>query len=65
MNVIGVDFTSRPSPSKAITCAICQFDGLRLGVEELRRLESFDAFTAFLQGRGSPASTFLSGSLID
>jgi hypothetical protein len=52
MNVIGVDFTSRPSPSKAITCAICQFDGFRLVVEELRRLESFDVFTAFLNAPG-------------
>jgi hypothetical protein len=52
MKVIGVDFTSRPSASKAITCAICQFDSEHLVVEELRRLESFNAFTAFLNAPG-------------
>ncbi|HEY3382620.1 MAG TPA: DUF429 domain-containing protein [Vicinamibacterales bacterium] len=52
MEVFGIDFTSRPSRSKAITCAGCQFDGDRLVVEDLQRLESLDAFGAFLDSPG-------------
>ena len=52
MNVYGIDFTSRPSRSKAITCAKCQFDGDRLVVDYLQRLESLDAFGAFLDSPG-------------
>ena len=52
MNVYGIDFTSRPSRSKAITCAECQLDRDRLVVECLQRLESLDAFGAFLDSPG-------------
>ena len=52
MNVFGIDFTSRPSRSKAITCARCRLDGDRLVVDGLQRLESLDAFGAFLDSRG-------------
>lgn len=52
MNVFGVDFTSRPSRSKPITCARCQFDGDRLVVDRIERLESLDAFSAFLSSPG-------------
>ena len=52
MNVYGIDFTSRPSRSKAITCAKCQLDGDRLVVDYLQRLESLDAFGAFLDSPG-------------
>ena len=52
MNVYGLDFTSRPSRLKAITCAKCQLDGDRLVVDYLQRLESLDAFDAFLDSPG-------------
>ena len=52
MNVYGIDFTSRPSRSKAITCAKCRLDGDRLVVDYLQRLESLDAFGAFLDSPG-------------
>ena len=52
MNVYGLDFTSRPSRSKAIPCARCQLDGDRLVVDYLQRLESLDAFGAFLDSPG-------------
>ena len=52
MNVYGLDFTSRPSRLKAITCAKCQLDGDRLVVDYLQRLESLDAFGAFLDSPG-------------
>lgn len=48
VKVFGIDFTSRPSRSKAIACARCQLDGDRLVVEDVQRLESLDAFDAFL-----------------
>ena len=52
MKVVGIDFTSRPSRSKAITCASCRLDTDRLVVDDLERLESFDAFSAFLDSPG-------------
>ena len=52
MNVYGIDFTSRPSRSKAITCAACQLDGDRLVVHDLQPLVSLDAFGAFLDSPG-------------
>ena len=52
MKVFGIDFTSRPSRSKAITCAWCRLDDDRLVVEDLQRLESLDAFDAFLDSPG-------------
>ena len=48
MTVYGIDFTSRPSRSKAITCTTCELDGNRLVVGYLQRLESLGAFDAFL-----------------
>ena len=52
MTVYGIDFTSRPSRSKAITCATCELDGNRLVVDYLQRLESLGAFDAFLDSPG-------------
>ena len=52
MKVFGIDFTSRPSRSKAIACAGCQLDGDRLVVEDVQRLESLDAFDTFLDSPG-------------
>ena len=52
MNVFGIDFTSRPSRSKAIACARCRLDRDCLVVEDLQRLESLGAFSAFLDSPG-------------
>jgi hypothetical protein len=52
MNVLGIDFTSRPSRSKPITCARCHLEGDRLVVSGLDRLESLDAFSAVLRSAG-------------
>lgn len=52
MSVFGIDFTSRPSRAKAITCAGCGFVGDRLIVHAIDSLTSLDAFSAFLDSRG-------------
>lgn len=52
MHVFGLDFTSRPSRSKPITCASCHLAGDRLVVDELLQLESLDAFSQFLETPG-------------
>ena len=50
--VFGVDFTSRPTFSKAIVCARCRLEGPLLLVERLERMSSFDEFTRLLQTSG-------------
>lgn len=52
MNIFGIDFTSRPSRSKAITCAKCRIDADCLAVEDIQRWESLDSFRAFLDSPG-------------
>jgi hypothetical protein len=44
MKVLGIDFTSRPSRRKPITCLHCKMDGTTLRVQ---RLEEWPAFAAF------------------
>ncbi len=52
VGVLGVDFTSSPTFSKAIVCAHCQLSGSSLLVERLERLTSFDGFTRLLEMPG-------------
>lgn len=44
MRIYGIDFTSRPTARKPITCAACVLEGDRLVFEAL---ETFDAFAGF------------------
>ena len=52
MDVRGVDFTSRPSREKAITCAYGTFDSARLTVSRLDRFASFEGFCRMLETPG-------------
>ena len=49
MEVIGVDFTSRPCRAKPITKACCQFDNEWLHIVSFEDITSFDGFEALLQ----------------
>ena len=51
MKVFGVDFTSRPTKAKPITCAECRFDGQVL---RLMGIDTFSTFTGFETWLGSP-----------
>jgi hypothetical protein len=42
--IYGIDFTSRPSAKKPLTCAIASFDGVTLTLDELVRWAEFEAF---------------------
>jgi len=53
MRVLGIDFTSRPSSTKPITCAVCRLeDEGRLVMEGLERLPDLAAFEARLAAPG-------------
>lgn len=52
MRVYGVDFTSRPTRRKPITCAVCWLEGGVLKFEQLMRFEAFEQFEASLQVAG-------------
>jgi hypothetical protein len=52
MRIYGIDFTSAPSPKKAITFAQCKLEGDCLSLEYLGRLTSFAAFEEFLRQPG-------------
>jgi len=40
----GIDFTSRPSTKKPLTCAIASFDGVTFTLDQLVRWSDFEAF---------------------
>ena len=40
----GIDFTSRPSEKKPLTCAIASFDGMTLSLDQLIRWAEFEEF---------------------
>ena len=48
MNIIGIDFTSRPSASKPITCLQCEFVNSILTEKKLEEWCSFTEFESFL-----------------
>ncbi len=52
MKVYGIDFTSRPSRRKPITCLECRFDGVRLTSGELTEWRDFEGFETALQRPG-------------
>ena len=52
MIIVGIDFTSRPSKSKPLTCLNCEFDGTVLRAGELVEWPSFEGFDAFLLSSG-------------
>lgn len=52
MKIYGIDFTSAPSPKKAITYAECTLSEKDLFLERLGRLTSFDEFESFLKQPG-------------
>ncbi len=52
MKVIGVDFTSRPSLRKPITCVFCKFKKGRLTVLGYEDLHNFSEFEALLKQKG-------------
>lgn len=53
MRIFGIDFTSRPTARKPITCAACVLDGDRLIFEALETFAGFAEFDRFL-GRSGP-----------
>jgi len=58
MNVLGIDFTSRPTRRKPISCLHCILEGDVLRAGDLEEWTDFDAFELVLQrllGRGLPA----------
>lgn len=52
LNVLGLDFTSRPRRSKPITCLHCAFDGENLRADQIENLPEFDAFDEVLRRPG-------------
>lgn len=52
VTILGIDFTSAPTPRKPITCARTLFDGEVLRLEELVRWDSFTEFEAALSQCG-------------
>ena len=52
MKVYGIDFTSRPSKSKPLTCLECRFDGSTLKAGKLIDWCTFDGFEEFLRSEG-------------
>lgn len=52
MKIYGIDFTSRPTRSKPITCLECRLYGSRLEANELFEWSSFDAFDNVLRSSG-------------
>jgi hypothetical protein len=52
LRILGVDFTSRPRPGKAITCAHGDFAAGRLTVEGLESFHDFAGFEALLRRPG-------------
>lgn len=52
MNIVGIDFTSRPSKSKPLTCLKCTFDGETLRAKKLIEWRSYVGFEEFLRSSG-------------
>ena len=52
MNVWGIDFTSRPTRGKPITCLTCTLEGTHLRADELSEWPAFEAFEQALQRPG-------------
>jgi hypothetical protein len=52
MRVYGIDFTSRPTGRKPITCLECVLEGNRLRAGELTAWQDFDGFEAALRNPG-------------
>ena len=52
MTIYGIDFTSRPSRRKPITCLECRFDGGRLKAGELTEWRDFTGFETALRRPG-------------
>jgi hypothetical protein len=53
MHIYGLDFTSRPRPSKPITCAACEIKDGRLSINEFRNITDFTAFENFCGAEGA------------
>lgn len=52
MRVCGVDFTSRPTPRKPITCAVAWLEHDRLDVQDIDHFADFSQFETFLTQPG-------------
>lgn len=52
MKILGIDFTSRPSRRKPITCLACSFDGPHLAAGELLEWRDFSGFEEALRQPG-------------
>ena len=52
MKIYGIDFTSRPSKAKPLTCAVCSLEPDFLNIEEINEWHSFKSFEDFLSSPG-------------
>lgn len=52
MRIYGIDFTSRPTPSKPITCLACTLAGTHLFADELTEWQNFRQFETALKRPG-------------
>ena len=52
LRIIGIDFTSAPSPRKPLTVAMCRLEGRRLHVDALCEVQSLDCFANILATPG-------------
>jgi len=52
MRIYGIDFTSAPSCTKPITCAVSKLQDNHLRVQDCLKLENFGDFEAFLRLKG-------------
>ncbi|MGO9315534.1 MAG: DUF429 domain-containing protein [Syntrophobacteraceae bacterium] len=53
MRVFGLDFTSRPRPSKPLTCAVCEAETEILRVHKFEGIEQFSDLESFLGAGGT------------
>lgn len=52
MKVLGIDFTSRPTRRKPITCCVCRLSGTRLHADSLVEWDDFSGFEQTLSSPG-------------
>jgi hypothetical protein len=53
MRIFGLDFTSRPTPKKPITCAVCEIENKKLSVLSFLAINDFNSFENFCEAGGA------------
>jgi hypothetical protein len=53
MRIFGLDFTSRPTPKKPITCSVCELENNKLWVLSFLSIPGFNSFESFCEAEGA------------